>query len=162
MKPTNNITAKVNGQFDFSADQLTDIDMVPIDRTHFHILSGGKSYRAELLHADQNNKAFTIKINGSKYQIQLADAYDQMVARLGLGEVVSKAAKDVIAPMPGLILQLMVEAGETIKEGQALLILEAMKMENVIKANADGTIASIEVEQGMAVEKGQLMIKMEA
>jgi biotin carboxyl carrier protein len=161
MKPAKNITAKVNDQFSFAADQLSDIDMVPIDDQHFHLLSGGKSYRAELVGTDHQQKAFTIKINGSKYQVQLADAYDQMVDRLGLGVVAAKAAKDVMAPMPGLVLQMMVKTGEEVSQGQALLILEAMKMENVIKATADGVVAQVEVNQGDAVEKGQLMIKME-
>jgi biotin carboxyl carrier protein len=161
MKSAKNITAKVNDQFSFDADQLSDVDMVPIDDRHFHLLSGGKSYRAELVSANHNRKLFTIKINGSKYQVQLADAYDQMVERLGLGVVAAKAVKDIMAPMPGLVLQIMVKAGEEVQEGQTLLILEAMKMENVIKAAADGIIAQVEVSQGTAVDKGQLMIKME-
>jgi biotin carboxyl carrier protein len=161
MKPVKNITAKVNDQFSFDADQLSDIDMVPIDDRHFHLLSGGKSYRAELVSADHKRKTFTIKINGSKYHVQLADSYDQMVERLGLGVVTAKAAKDVMAPMPGLVLQIMIKSGEEVNEGQPLLILEAMKMENVIKATADGVVAQVEVNKGDAVDKGQMMIKME-
>lgn len=162
MKPAKNITAKVNDQFSFDTNQLTDIDMVRIDDRHFHLLSDGKSYRAEMVSADHRSKVFTIKINGSKYQVKLADAYDQMIERLGLSVVTAKAAKDVMAPMPGLVLKLMVKAGEVVSEGQPLLILEAMKMENVIKAAADGIVAKVEVSQGAAVDKGQLMIKMEA
>lgn len=161
MQPTQNITAKVNDQFDFSAEELIDLDIVPIDDRHFHLLAGGKSYRAELVRADHRRKAFTIKINGSRYDIQLADAYDQMIERLGLSVVSAPVLKDSMAPMPGLVLQIMVSAGEAVTEGQALLLLEAMKMENVIKAAADGVVASVEVSQGEAVDKGQLLIKME-
>lgn len=161
MRHLDNISAKVNENFEFSNDDLGQLDFTPIDDRHFHILANGKSYRAELVSQNFQLKQFTIKINGSKYNIQLADAYDQMVERLGLGAVNTTVATDIIAPMPGLVLKLMAKEGDTVEAGQAILILEAMKMENVIKAAADGTISSISVEQGAAVEKGQLLIKME-
>ena len=161
MQQAEKIRAKVNEQFAFTAAELNELDFIPLDDRHFHVLSDGKSYRAELVQAHHQRKAFTIKINGTKFDIQLADTYDQMIDRLGLNVVAKHGAKQVNAPMPGLVLQLMVAAGDTVSAGQALLILEAMKMENVIKAAADGLVASISVQQGDAVEKGQLLIKME-
>lgn len=162
MQASHAINAKVNGQFQFSADELAHLDFIPLDDSHFHILAGGKSYRATLLGADPQRKSFCVAINGSRYDIQLADAYDQMIERMGLSAKVTKHARDVNAPMPGLVLKLMVEPGQAVTAGQALLILEAMKMENVIKAVADATVESINVKQGDAVEKGQLLIKMKA
>ncbi|MCL4147810.1 UNVERIFIED_CONTAM: hypothetical protein GTU68_000861 [Idotea baltica] len=63
--------------------------------------------------------------------------------------------------MPGLVLEIMVEVGQFVAVGDALLILEAMKMENVIKAQGEGVIKDIVVKQGAAVEKGQLLIVLE-
>lgn len=152
------INAKVNQTFSFSADELLTIDPVSDDGRRFHILVDGQSYRAELLDANYHQKTFTIKMNGSRYVIQLADAYDQMVERLGLKVANSQAVKDAKAPMPGLVLSIAVTEGQEVKEGEPLLILEAMKMENVIKAVADGVVNKIEVKEGAAVEKGQLLI----
>lgn len=160
MKHLDNISAKVNENFSFTSELIDKIDFIPIDERHFHILSDGKSFRAELIDHDFNRKQFKIKINGNPYTIQLADAYDQMVERLGLSVNKSQGPKNVVAPMPGLVLQLMVAEGDEVTTGQPVLILEAMKMENVIKAATDGTVAAIEVAQGAAVEKGQLLIKM--
>lgn len=162
MQASHSINAKVNGQFHFGADELEALDFIPLDDSHFHILSGGKSYRATLLEADPQRKSFCVAINGSRYDIQLADAYDQMIERMGLSAKVTKLARDVNAPMPGLVLQLMVQPGQAVTAGQALMILEAMKMENVIKAAADATVESVNVKQGDAVEKGYLLIKMKA
>ena len=67
--------------------------------------------------------------------------------------------KDIKAPMPGLILDIMVEVGQEVKKGDALMILEAMKMENVLKSTGEGTITSIEVEKGQSVEKNNILIK---
>ncbi|MEZ4984576.1 MAG: acetyl-CoA carboxylase biotin carboxyl carrier protein subunit [Saprospiraceae bacterium] len=156
------ISAKVNGSFQFSPEDLTDIDFIALDDTHFHVLSGNTSYRAELLAANPLKKTFTIKINGSRYDIQLADKYDMMVEKLGLGTVTSKTARNINAPMPGLVLKIMVEPGQAVEPGQTLLILEAMKMENVIKAVASGVVETVKVSQGAAVEKGQLLVQMEA
>jgi biotin carboxyl carrier protein len=161
MKHLEDISAKVNNQFEFTNEDIDQLDFTPIDDRNFHILANGKSYRAELVSRNFQRKRFTIKINGSKYEINLADAYDQMVERLGLGAINTTVVSDIMAPMPGLVLQVMAKEGEQVTAGQPILILEAMKMENVIKAAADGVIAKISVSKGAAVEKGQLLVKME-
>jgi len=162
MKHLEDISAKVNDRFEFTNEEIDQLDFMPIDDRNFHILSNGKSYRAELVSRNFQRKLFTIKINGTRYDIKLADAYDQMVERLGLGAINTSVATDIMAPMPGLVLQIMAKEGDNVTAGQPILILEAMKMENVIKAAADGTIAKIPVSKGAAVEKGQLLVKMEA
>ena len=160
MKSLDNISAKVNETFSFKSETIDDLDFTPIDDCHFHILAKGKSYRAELIERDFRNKQFTVKINGSPYVVKLADAYDQMVERLGLSANKAQGAQDIKAPMPGLVLQIMVKDGQAVSAGDPILILEAMKMENVIKAATDGAVAKIEVSAGDAVEKGQLLVKM--
>jgi biotin carboxyl carrier protein len=158
--PANHFSANVNDQFEFSASELEAADIIPLDSGHFHILYQQHSYRAELLHADYQQKVFTVKINGSKYTVQLADRFDQMVERLGLNVVKQHLAKDIQAPMPGLVLEIVVQPGDEVDAGDPLVILEAMKMENVIKATGAGTVKSLEVTQGSAVDKGQLLLRM--
>jgi biotin carboxyl carrier protein len=80
---------------------------------------------------------------------------------MGLSIASNQAADDVKAPMPGLVLDILVEAGQTIQKGDSLLILEAMKMENVLKATGDGTVKSVIVEKGNAVDKNQVLIELE-
>lgn len=155
------INAKVNQTFAFSAEELLTIDPVTDDGRRFHILVDGQSYRAELMEANFHQKTFTIKMNGSRYVIQLADIYDQMVERLGLKVASGQAVKDAKAPMPGLVLSIAVTEGQEVKAGEPLLILEAMKMENVLKAVADGVVQSIVVKEGSAVDKGQLLVAIE-
>lgn len=153
-------SAKVN-ELEFTTEHLSEtVDIVRDGEGHFHILENGKSYRAEVLHADEIDKNYTIKVNGTNFSVSLKDHYDRLVDKMGLSALTNQKANDIKAPMPGLVLDIMVKEGDTVNKGDAVLILEAMKMENVLKAPGDGTVASIEVKQGMAVEKGQLLIKI--
>lgn len=152
--------ATVNEQFTFD-EVKGELDILPLENGHFHILKGGVSYQAELLKADYNNKSFLLKINGFKYEVKLADKYDQLVKRLGLTVAASQQVKDIHAPMPGLVLEISVEKGQEVEKDTPLLILEAMKMENVIKSPGEGVVKSINVAKGDAVEKNFLLIEME-
>lgn len=160
MNTIDNLIARVNDNFEFSNEQMETVDILPIDDRHFHILINKQSFRAELIRANYQDKSLSIKVNGNMYDIALSDKYDQLVAKLGLDVVVNNAALDINAPMPGLVLDILVEAGQTLEEGMPVAILEAMKMENVLKAGGTGTVEAIAVDKGAAVEKGQLLIKV--
>ncbi|MBK8500165.1 MAG: acetyl-CoA carboxylase biotin carboxyl carrier protein subunit [Flavobacteriales bacterium] len=76
---------------------------------------------------------------------------------LGLDKALKKVV-DLKAPMPGLVLNILVKPGDTVRKNDPVLVLEAMKMENVIKAPADAVVKAIAAEKGKPVEKGQLLI----
>jgi biotin carboxyl carrier protein len=138
-----------------------ELDIIPTANGHFHIIQDNLSYNAEVLGTNYNEKVFELKINGVIYEVKLEDEYDQLVKRLGLSVVTHQVVKDINAPMPGLVLEVSVEAGQEVEEGTPLLILEAMKMENVIKAPGTGVVKSVNVSKGEAVEKNHLLIEME-
>jgi biotin carboxyl carrier protein len=127
----------------------------------FHILKNGKSYRAQLEAVDYHSKTFTFNINGTKYTSRISDKYDRLIDQLGMKIGSAQKSGDVKAPMPGLVLEVAVAVGQPVSKGDKVLILEAMKMENVIKAAGDGVVKAIHVEKGRAVEKGQLLIEIQ-
>ena len=151
---------------DEQVHQLTAVDAHSLDilstsEETFHILKDGTSYTANLLAADFDKKQLTLSINGNKYQVSIEDAYDLLVKKMGLSVGDQQKIKNVKAPMPGLILDILIEPGQSIAKGDQLLILEAMKMENVLKADGEGIVKSVETQKGDAVEKGQILIEME-
>ncbi|MCB0597132.1 MAG: acetyl-CoA carboxylase biotin carboxyl carrier protein subunit [Lewinellaceae bacterium] len=156
----NQFKATVNNQFSFD-NVAPELDFVPMSDGRYHVLRDNISYHAEILHTDYNTKSFTIKVNGSVYEVQLADQYDQLVNRLGLAVVSQLKIREVRAPMPGLVLDISVQAGQAVSKGDPLLILEAMKMENVLKSPGDGVVKKILVARGEAVEKNSLLIEMD-
>ena len=156
-----NITVNDQSKFEFDAEQMNDFDFVREQDGRFHILKKNKAFRAEVVNANFYNKTFTIKVNGNSYEINIADRFDQLVNQLGLSVVNTQKVTDIKAPMPGLVLGVSVEIGQEVQKGDALLILEAMKMENVIKSVGEGIVKAIHIDQGKAVEKGQLLIEME-
>ena len=85
---------------------------------------------------------------------------DLLVEHFGFSSKASKKANEIKAPMPGMVLSVMVTEGQNVLKGESVLILEAMKMENVIKAPADCIVKTVKIKQGNAVEKNQVIIEL--
>lgn len=134
-------------------------DWVKVNDNEYHLLFDSRSYNVEVLKLDKAEKTMTLRLNGEKHTIQLKDQYDNLLHSLGLDKLAAKKANDLKAPMPGKVLSIMVEEGQEVKKGDALLILEAMKMENILKSPTDGIIKKIAVVQQTVVEKNQLLIQ---
>ncbi|MBP6049208.1 MAG: acetyl-CoA carboxylase biotin carboxyl carrier protein subunit [Chitinophagales bacterium] len=139
----------------------TDIDLVKLLDNKFHILQNHKTYNLEVIHADYTTKRFSIKVNNNIYDLNLQNELDALLDKMGMSVADSDKMDNVKAPMPGLVLDILVENGQSIQKGDNLLVLEAMKMENIIKASGSGVIKDIKVNKKDAVEKNQLLIEME-
>lgn len=85
---------------------------------------------------------------------------EQLMERMGLEDSVAGASKELRAPMPGKVLEVLVSEGQGVSEGEPMLVLEAMKMENVLRAAGDGEVGSILVDAGQAVEKDAVLIAL--
>jgi biotin carboxyl carrier protein len=137
-------------------------DMVQIAANTFHILKDHKSYTAELLEADYQAKKFIIKINGHRHEIHIKDRFDLLLDKLGLNQAHARKMSDLRAPMPGLILDIKVQPGQEVKQGDPIMILEAMKMENILKSPGDGVVRAVKVNVRQNVEKNQVLLEFDA
>jgi len=118
----------------------------------------GKTKEADLVRNDKENKQIILRIEGKKYTIQLKEPVDVLLDQLGMKTGGHKKINNLKAPMPGLIVKILAKEGEHYKAGEPLLILEAMKMENVFKAAADVIIKDIQITEKSTVEKGQVLM----
>ncbi len=135
-----------------------DFDLQHLHAGSYHLIMDGTSYALEVLHTDTANKEFLISVNGCKVQVNLKTRFDELLKELGMDVSSSSRAGDLKAPMPGLVVNIPVEEGQVIHKGDTLLVLEAMKMENSLKALADATVKKIAVKKGQAVEKNEVLI----
>ena len=134
-------------------------DMVKITEGYFHILHKNKSYRAEVIKMDRATKTFQFKINNKIHSVEVKDKFDLLLEKMGMANGAATKINNIKAPMPGLVIDLKVKTGDIVKAGDPLLILEAMKMENILKSPGDGTIKNVKTKKGDSVEKGQVLIE---
>jgi biotin carboxyl carrier protein len=142
-------------------NELFTLDNSKLSATTWHILKDGKSYNVEILKVDKIAKLVDLKINGKRSTVKLSDQFDSLLKSLGMDNLAAKKVLELKAPMPGLVLSIPVNEGDIISKGDALVVLEAMKMENIIKSPTDGTIKKIHATKGTAVEKNQLLISFQ-
>lgn len=141
-------------------DKMLQWDMQVLPNGTFNILANGRNYNAMVENIDRAAKVLKLKINGNSYQLAIKEPIDQLLQKMGLNISNVKKVDAIKAPMPGLVLKLLVTEGQEIKKGDPVLILEAMKMENVFKAPADAVVKAIKVTERKAVEKGEVLIEL--
>lgn len=134
-------------------------DMATLTDRTFHILLHNQSYTAELLDLNPAEKTVRLSINGHLHTVQLKDRFDLLLEKMGMSNAVGTKINDLKAPMPGLIVGVNFQPGDSVRKGDSLLILEAMKMENVLKAPADATVKAVRTTKGDRVEKGQVLVE---
>lgn len=160
---------KVNDHYNFEIAQerkvlMVDgaelhVDAVQLLERHTHMIYQNKSFNVELVSEDKLLKTSLIKVNGALYSIAIEDQYDLLLKQLGLDSIKGNKIQEIKAPMPGLVLNVMVQEGQEVSKGDNLLVLEAMKMENIIKSPSSGLVKKVLVSKGTKVEKNEILIQ---
>jgi biotin carboxyl carrier protein len=122
------------------------------------LITPNKVYTITCLNVNHETKTLTLLYNGNKFNASISEPIDEILKSMGLENALTPKISDMKAPMPGLVLQVLVNAGDTVNKGDKILVLEAMKMENAIKSPTDGIVNDVLVSQGMAVDKNQVLI----
>jgi len=167
-------TVKVNGQQEFKTELTSEknntilgsinakefeANVIKVREGVYHLIKDNASYNLEVVKHIPEEKKLVVKINNTTYTLDIKDKYDDLLHSLGLDSLASKKVNDVKAPMPGMVLNILVTEGQEVKKGDPLIVLEAMKMENILKSPSDGTVKKIACTKGFAVEKNQLLIQ---
>ncbi len=161
MSKQEGIKAIINSEKEFliTNEDSSTLDLLRLEGNNYHLIRNNVTYHMEVLER-YSNKEYKIRIQNRIYHVDLQDALDQTVEQLGLAIKIQHKVSEIKAPMPGTVLEVLVTEGQTIQKGDALVILEAMKMENIIKAAGDGVIASINILKGSTVDKNEVMLKL--
>ncbi len=143
------------------AEGSGQVDIHPISERRFHMIADNRSYDVEVLSLNAAEKTVTLNMNNRQMEVALSDAFDRLLHDLGMDKAVTHKVNSIKAPMPGLVLRLEVEEGTELLPGDKVLVLEAMKMENVIKSPGAGKVKHILVKPGTPVDKNQVLVELE-
>jgi len=161
MKRNYHITVNEEFNFDFNENDLVKLDIQSLKNEQLHVIHNNASCIISVVKSDFQSRNYEINIGSEKYHITVQNNLDALIKKLGFTHGSDTLSNELKAPMPGIILDITAKKGETIKKGDPLVILEAMKMENTLNAPTDGKIKSIHFSKGQSVEKGALLIEME-
>lgn len=138
-----------------------DLDLIEIKENSYHVLFDEKSYNVEVSNINEVAKEVIVTVNNMKHKVRVKNEFDNMLKKLGFQNVDNLKVKNLKAPMPGLVVEILVNEGDNIKKGENIVVLEAMKMENNLKATDNVKIKKVITEKGKSVEKNDILITFE-
>lgn len=142
-------------------DEIGQLDVVRTDQAAWHLLDRGASHTIALLALDPQTRTALFRINGENREARLVTGLDVLIDQMGMNRGMTRKISALHAPMPGLVKGILVRPGDHVEKGAPLLILEAMKMENVMTAPEAVTIRQIDVQLSQPVEKGARLIEFD-
>ena len=139
-------------------DKILDVDFESVSgQPVYSLIIGGKSYEA---YVSPDDERWQVLLRGRLYQAEVEDEREKRLHAAGGGGATESGEFHLKAPMPGLVVAVLVEENQGVKKGQVLLILESMKMQNELKAPRDGTISRIKVKPSESVEQKQTLLSI--
>jgi biotin carboxyl carrier protein len=162
---------KVSNKYEYNLERTADglfvngdeivADIKQVSPNAWHVIKNNRSYNVELVDFNVTDKSAEIKVNNTSYPITARDQFDILLEKLGLSNLTATRVSELKAPMPGLVLKVFVEESSVVKKGENLFVLEAMKMENIIKSPDDVIVKSVKIKPGDKVEKGQILLQFQ-
>ncbi|MDI9356944.1 MAG: hypothetical protein QM536_07995 [Chitinophagaceae bacterium] len=140
---------------------IFDGDIVEVKPNLFHIIQDSLCYNVEIIKANADNTLVTMKINGIVFEAEIKDFYASFLKKYNIFIPATKHSANLVSPMYGLLGKILVEKGQKVEKGDPLVVIEAMKMENVIKAEETKRVQEIKIKAGENVEKNQVLIIFE-
>jgi len=132
-------------------ERTLELDLVQTGANELSVLVDGISHDLGL---EKTAEGFAVLLQGDRFDVDLKEAVKGAV----MGKAAHHGPVKLTAPMPGKIVKVLVAEGETVEAGRGVLVMEAMKMENELKASRAGTVTDIKVKEGQAVEMGALLL----
>ncbi|MDZ7630703.1 MAG: biotin/lipoyl-containing protein [Gemmatimonadaceae bacterium] len=137
------------------AASLTDVPGSPIRQVTI-----GDAVHRVIARRGATRGQYTLLVNGNRHTVEALDARTRAIRDLSAASAGAMGPAPLIAPMPGMIVRVSVAIGDVVAAGQGLIVMEAMKMENELRASASGTVTAVRVIVGTAVQKGAVLVEL--
>jgi pyruvate carboxylase subunit B len=137
------------------------VSLDPSNGTPVRTLRFGDRVVEAVLHAREGKGVYVLEVDGHRYTVEALDERTRTIRELEAQSAPPAGPAPIVAPMPGLVVRVMVQQGDQVAAGQGVVVMEAMKMENELRAAAAGTVKGIRAAPGTPVEKGAILIELE-
>ncbi len=148
-------------RIEYENDQPARAELSDIEGSPVRMVKIGTHVYRVVARRGQGRGTYTLWVDGYRFETEALDERTRAIRDLSAARAGPTGPAPILAPMPGLIVRVSVKAGDKVEAGQGLVVMEAMKMENELRATAAGTVRSVEVSAGTAVEKGALLVALE-
>ncbi len=139
-------------------ERLLEVDFEPVSgQPVFSLILDGKSYESYVYQGDED---WDVLLRGRQYQVKVEDEREKRLKAAASAGAAEGGEFHLKAPMPGLVVAVLIEEGQEVKKGQVMLILESMKMQNELKAPRDGVMGRVRVKAGESVEQRQTLLSV--
>jgi pyruvate carboxylase subunit B len=132
-----------------------------VEGTPVRMVTIGEEVHRVVVRPGASRGLYTLWLDGHRFDVEALDERARAIRELSGSTAGPSGPAPLKAPMPGLIVRVNVQAGDAVQAGQGLVVMEAMKMENELRATAAGKVKAVVVSPGTAVEKGALLIELE-
>jgi len=153
------LTVNDRTEFELNGDDLAGLDVIETAAGKFHLIFQDQNYQIEVDEIKIEKGQIHLRINGSIHHVTLETPLQRKIKALGINEMNAGDGETIQAPMPGKVLSVLIQEGEKVVADQDLIILEAMKMENVIKSTQEGVVDKIYVSDDDTVNKNQTLLE---
>ena len=150
------VSDAVNIDGDLVVGHVSEVEGTPVRM----VTIGDEIHRVVVRRGSQRGD-YTLWVDGYRFDVEALDERTGAIRELSRLSAAAAGPAPVVAPMPGLIVRVNAKPGDKVAQGQGLVVMEAMKMENELRALAAGTVKNVNVTPGTAVEKGTVLIEME-
>ena len=135
---------------------LADVEGTPV-----RLVTIGDEVHRVVARRGAGRGRYTLWLDGHRYEVEALDERSRTIRDMTAAASGPKGPAPLVAPMPGLVVRVNAQPGDAVRAGQGLVVMEAMKMENELRAAADGTVKAVLVSPGTAVEKGTVLVELE-
>lgn len=136
--------------------QATELDGTPV-----RMVTIGSEVHRVVARRGPTRGRYTLWLDGFRYEVEALDERARAIRELSGASAGPSGPAPLVAPMPGMIVRVAVAIGDIVQAGQGLVVMEAMKMENELRATAAGTVKAVLAVAGTAVEKGAILLELE-
>jgi pyruvate carboxylase subunit B len=140
-------------------DQLT-AHLEAVEGTPIYLLTMGGTLHRLAVQRGEFRGQYSIWTDMYRFEVEALDERRRAIQEMTGAGKASSGPAPLVAPMPGLVVRVNVQPGDEVQAGQPLVVMEAMKMENELRATAAGVVASVRVQAGVAVEKGTVLVEL--